>query len=109
MGIAFDDGAADALISAADAAEQVLRAEGSFLYGAVEQAVQDFKGGYARLFEDACGIRSDDRGKLAGVLAVLAEDVGEAKHRAQQEEARQKNSGRLAATRQYPQTAIALR
>ncbi|TVU61202.1 hypothetical protein FQP90_14370 [Paenarthrobacter nitroguajacolicus] len=91
MGIAFDDGAADALISAADAAEQVLRAEGSFLYGAVEQAVQDFKGGYARLFEDACGIRSDDRGKLSGVLAVLAEDIGEAKHRAQQEKARQKN------------------
>lgn len=91
MGIAFDDGAADALIRAANSADEVLRAEGGFLHGAVEQAVQDFNGGYGRLFKDACGIRSDDRGKLAGVLAVLAEDVGEAKHRAQQEKARQKN------------------
>ncbi|WP_311211331.1 MULTISPECIES: alpha/beta hydrolase [unclassified Arthrobacter] len=91
MGIAFDDGAADALITAANSADEVLRAEGGFLYGAVEQAVQDFNGGYGRLFKDACAIRSDDRGKLSGVLAALAEDVGEAKHRAQQEKARQKN------------------
>ncbi|WP_369744480.1 alpha/beta hydrolase [Paenarthrobacter sp. AMU7] len=91
MEIAFDDGAADALITAANSADEVLRAEGGFLNGAVEQAVQDFNGGYGRLFKDACGIRSDDRGKLAGVLAALAEDVGEAKHRAQQEKARQKN------------------
>ncbi|MDR6437474.1 hypothetical protein J2790_002617 [Paenarthrobacter nicotinovorans] len=91
MGIAFDDGAADALITAANSADEVLRDEGGFLYGAVEQAVQDFNGGYGRLFRDACAIRSDDRGKLAGVLAALAEDVGEAKHRAQQEKARQKN------------------
>jgi hypothetical protein len=59
MGIAFDDGAADALIRAANSAE------GGFLGGAVEQAVQDFTGSHGRLFEDACGIRSDDRGKLA--------------------------------------------
>ncbi|WGM22416.1 hypothetical protein QEH68_09695 [Paenarthrobacter sp. OM7] len=91
MGIAFDDGAADALIRAANSADEVLRAEGGFLHGAVERAVQDFNGGYGRLFKDVCGIRSDDRGKLAGVLAALAEDVGEAKHRAQQEKARQKN------------------
>ncbi|WP_369746495.1 alpha/beta hydrolase [Paenarthrobacter sp. AMU7] len=91
MGIAFDDGAADALITAANSADEVLRAEGGFLNGAVEQAVQDFNGGYGRLFKDACGIRSDDRGKLSGVLAALAEDVGEAKHRAQQEKTRQKN------------------
>ncbi|GAA3277720.1 hypothetical protein [Paenarthrobacter aurescens] len=91
MGIAFDDGAADALISAANSADEVLRAEGGFLYGAVEQAVQDFNGSYGRLFKDACGVRSDDRGKLSGVLAALAEDVGEAKHRAQQEKTRQKN------------------
>ena len=91
MGIAFDDGAADALIRAANSADEVLRGEGGFLYGAVEQAVQDFNGGYGRLFKDACAIRSDDRGKLSGVLAALAEDVGEAKHRAQQEKARQKN------------------
>jgi hypothetical protein len=65
MGIAFDEGAADALITAANSADEVLRAEGGFLHGAVEQAVQDFNGGYGRLFKDACGIRSDDRGKLS--------------------------------------------
>ncbi len=90
MGIPFDDRAADALISAADLAEQVLRAEGGFLGGAVDQALQDFEGGYARLFEEACGIRSDDRGRLAGVLAALADDVRDAKLRAQQEKSRQK-------------------
>ena len=78
MGIAFDDGAADALITAAYSADEVLRGEGGFLNGAVEQAVQDFNGGYGRLFKDACAIRSDERGKLSGVLAALAEDVGEA-------------------------------
>lgn len=97
LGITFDDGAADALIGAADSAEQVLRGEGGFLTGSVDQALQDFKGGYARLFEEACGIRSDDRGRLAGVLAALADDVREARLRAQQEKARQKE---LAAWRQ---------
>ncbi|WP_026548295.1 hypothetical protein [Paenarthrobacter nicotinovorans] len=56
MGIAFDEGAADALVSAANSTDEVLRAEGGFLCGAIEQAVQDFNGGYGRLFKDACGI-----------------------------------------------------
>ena len=68
MGIDFDVFAADAMMSAADSAEQVMRAEGGFLGGAVDHAMQDFEGGYARLFTEACGIRSDDRGRLAGVL-----------------------------------------
>ncbi|ASN20166.1 alpha/beta hydrolase [Arthrobacter sp. YN] len=90
MEIAFDDGAADALIRAADSADEVLRAEGGFLNGAVEQVLVDFKGGYARLFIEACGIRSEDRGQLAGILAALSEDVRDAKHRAQQEKSRLK-------------------
>ena len=93
MGIAFDVGAADALMSAADSAEQVLRAEGGFLGGAVDHAMQDFEGGYARLFTEACGIRSDDRGRLAGVLAALADDVRDAKVKAEQEKSRQKEMG----------------
>ncbi|SEI96500.1 hypothetical protein SAMN04487917_103152 [Arthrobacter sp. yr096] len=97
MGITFDDGAADALIRAANSADEVMRAEGGFLTGSVDQALQHFKGGYARLFEAACGIRSDDRGRLAGVLTALADDVREARLRAQQEKARQKE---LAAWRQ---------
>ncbi|WP_284987574.1 alpha/beta hydrolase [Arthrobacter sp. fls2-241-R2A-172] len=91
MGIAFDEGAADALISAAEAAEEILRSEGWFLGGAIDQAMQDFKGGYAQLFIEACATRADDRGALAGVLAGLAEDVRGAKVRAREEKAREKH------------------
>ena len=41
--IAFDDGAADALISAADSADHALRSEGWSLAGAMECAMEDFK------------------------------------------------------------------
>ncbi|MDI2036052.1 alpha/beta hydrolase [Paenarthrobacter nitroguajacolicus] len=88
--IAFDDGAADALITAADSADEALRGEGGFVGGAMDYAVGDFRGGYARLFAEACAIRANDRGHLAGVLAGLAEDVREAKLRAQQEKSRLK-------------------
>jgi hypothetical protein len=91
MGIAFDDGAAEALISAADSAEQALRAEGGFLGGAVDRALEDFSGGYARLFTEACMVRAEDRGRLAGVLADLADDVRDAKLRAREEKSRQKD------------------
>ncbi|MGJ3190620.1 hypothetical protein [Paenarthrobacter sp. FR1] len=63
--IAFDDGAADALISAADSADQTLRSEGSFLGVATGYAMEDFKGGYATLFNHALAVRADDRGRLA--------------------------------------------
>lgn len=91
MGIAFDDGAADALISAADSADEVLRSEGAFLSGAIDRVMEDFKGGYARLFLQACAVRADDRVRLASVLAALAEDVQEAKLRAAREKSRLKN------------------
>ncbi|MDR6986375.1 hypothetical protein J2Y66_000845 [Paenarthrobacter nitroguajacolicus] len=90
VGIVFNDGAADALISAADSADQVLRGEGGFLDGAMDHAVEDFKGGYAQLFTQACAIRADDRARLAGVLAMLAEDVRQAKLKAQEEKSRLK-------------------
>ncbi|SEJ62338.1 Alpha/beta hydrolase [Arthrobacter sp. yr096] len=90
VGIVFDDGAADAVISAADSADQVLRGEGVFLDGAMDHAVEDFKGGYAQLFTQACAIRADDRARLAGVLAALAEDVRQAKLKAQEEKSRLK-------------------
>ncbi len=73
MGIAFDDGLADALISAADSAERALRTEGGFLGGAV------------------------DRGRLACVLAALADDVRDAKLKSHEEKTRQNE---LAAWRQ---------
>ncbi len=88
--IAFDDGAADALISAADSADQTLRSEGSFLGVATGYAMEDFKGGYATLFASALAVRADDRGRLAGVLAALAEDVTQAKVKALEEKSRLK-------------------
>lgn len=91
MGIAFDDGAADALISAADSADEALRSEGAFLSGAIDRVMEDFKGGYARLFLQACAVRADDRVRLASVLAALVEDVQEAKLRAAREKSRLKN------------------
>ncbi|MGO4433771.1 alpha/beta hydrolase [Paenarthrobacter sp. RAF9] len=91
MGIAFDDGAADALISAADSADEVLRSEGAFLSGAIDRVMEDFKGGYARLFLQACAVRADDRVRLASVLAALTADVQEAKLRAAREKSRLKN------------------
>ena len=88
--IAFDEGAADALISAADSADQTLRSEGSFLGVAAGFAMEDFKGGYATLFNNALAVRADDRGRLAGVLAALAEDVRQAKVKAREEKSRLK-------------------
>jgi pimeloyl-ACP methyl ester carboxylesterase len=88
--IAFDDGAADALINAADSADQTLRSEGSFLGVATGYAMEDFKGGYATLFNNALAVRADDRGRLAGVLAALAEDVRQAKVKAREEKSRLK-------------------
>lgn len=88
--IAFDDGAADALISAADSADHALRSEGWSLAGAMECAMEDFKGDYARLFTQACALRAEDRGRLAAVLAALADDVREAKLLAQREKDRLK-------------------
>ncbi|MET4541726.1 pimeloyl-ACP methyl ester carboxylesterase [Arthrobacter bambusae] len=88
--IAFDEGAADALISAADSADQTLRSEGSFLGVATGFAMEDFKGGYATLFNNALAVRADDRGRLAGVLAALAEDVRQAKVKAREEKSRLK-------------------
>ncbi|MDP9904707.1 alpha/beta hydrolase [Arthrobacter bambusae] len=89
MGIVFDDGAADALISAADSADQALRSEGGMLGSAIDHAMEDFSGGYARLFVEACRARADDRGRLARVLAELADDVRDAKLKAQEEKSRQ--------------------
>ncbi|MGJ3190623.1 alpha/beta hydrolase [Paenarthrobacter sp. FR1] len=89
--IAFDDGAADALISAADSADQALRSEGGFLGVATGYAMEDFKGGYATLFANALAVRANDRGRLAGVLAALAEEVRQAKLKAREEKSRLKD------------------
>lgn len=85
MTIAFDDGAADTLITAATNAADVLQDQGSERRSAAENAADDFSGGYATLFASACGIEAEDRGRLSGVLHSLAEQASDAKTKAQEE------------------------
>ena len=89
MPVVFDEGAADALIDAASHGASELRGEGILRRGAAETAADDFKGVYGRLFTQACTVESEDRGKLAGVLDDLADQVREAKEKAKSENARQ--------------------
>ncbi|GAA3600144.1 hypothetical protein GCM10022198_25680 [Klugiella xanthotipulae] len=90
MTIVFNEEAADSLITTARAADTELRNEGVLRRGAVETAVQDFSGGYARLFTTASSFESEDRGKLAGILDDLANQVEEAQRKAAEETDRHK-------------------
>lgn len=89
MTIAFDDASAQALSRATANALNVLLEQGSPRRSAVETAMDDFSGGYARLLNDAAGIESGDRGRLVGVLAALDSDLRQVQQLAQQERQRQ--------------------
>lgn len=89
MSVAFDEGAADALMSSAGAAASVLRDQGAPRRAAVENAAAEFSGAYTTLFTDACGIEATDRGGLARVLDNLADQVRDAKAKAAKERQRQ--------------------
>lgn len=88
MTIQFDAGIADRLITSANATATELRDQGTSRRTAAERAAEDFSGAYARLFEAACAVEAEDRGKLAGVLEDLATQVGEAKQKAAEEKQR---------------------
>jgi len=94
MRIQFDVDAANALISACDATGDRLRAQAGQRRLAVEEAIEDFSGGYQRLFAEACSAEAMDRGRLAGVLYDLADQVREARQKAGEERHRRE---RLAA------------
>lgn len=89
MSISFDNAAADLLITTAGDAADELREQGSGRRTAAETAVDGFSGTYATLFETACAIESEDRGKLAGVLDELVTQVEDAKLKAEEEVQRQ--------------------
>lgn len=89
MAIQFDVGAANALIQTAETADDRLRDEGVLRRGAVETARNEFSGAYADLFEQSAATESGDRGKLSGVLHAVAEQVREAKSKAEEENKRQ--------------------
>jgi len=86
--IEFDDGAADALIAAADGASSDLRTQAMSNRMQVESVVPDFQGAYATLFTQASTVRSEDTQKLAGVLSDLSGAVGTAKQEAERERQR---------------------
>lgn len=70
--IDFDDGAADALIAAADGASSDLRTQAMANRVQVESVVPDFRGAYATLFTQASTVRSEDTQTLAGVMSDLS-------------------------------------
>lgn len=72
----FDDGAADALIAAAEGASGGLRSQAMADRVRVEAAVREFRGSYATLFTTDSTIRSEDTQRLAGVFADLKTSIG---------------------------------
>ncbi|WP_187976692.1 hypothetical protein [Mycetocola sp. JXN-3] len=112
MPIAFENGAADMLIESATSAATILRGQGAQRRGSVEDAVVDFSGGYATLFTEAGTSESEDRGGLAGAFNALADQVRDAKTKAQQERDRLKKlsewKARDAARREANTTSFGL-
>nr|BFF15875.1 hypothetical protein GCM10025699_71780 [Microbacterium flavescens] len=70
--IDFDDGAADALVRAANGASSDLRTQAMANRVQVESVVPDFRGAYATLFTQASTVRSEDTQTLAGVMSDLS-------------------------------------
>lgn len=73
--IDFDDGAADALVRAANGASSDLRTQAMANRVQVESVVPDFRGAYATLFTQASTVRSEDTQTLAGVMSDLSAAV----------------------------------
>lgn len=90
--IVFDDGAADALIAAAEGASGGLRSQAMADRVRVEAAVREFRGSYATLFATDSTIRSEDTQRLAGVFADLKTSIDLAKREAESERRRLRES-----------------
>ncbi|TQL40528.1 alpha/beta hydrolase family protein [Leucobacter komagatae] len=88
MPIEFDDAVADKLVKVLEAGDDVLRGQSQFRSGAAERASEGFEGNYGVLFKVAVGTEKQDRVKLARVLYDLAQEIKEAKLKAQEERAR---------------------
>ncbi|MBP3044491.1 alpha/beta hydrolase family protein [Arthrobacter jiangjiafuii] len=89
MSVPFDDNAAASLARVARDVDRRLRDVGVLRRGAVETAVADFAGGYAKLFKAAASFELQDRGRLSGVLDDLAAQVEVAREQARKENDRQ--------------------
>lgn len=89
MAIQFDDDVADALAEVLETADDTLRSIGVSRTHAVSAALTDFKGGYSRLFVTAAQTESQERGRLAGLLNGVGQQVKEAKAAATEERERE--------------------
>lgn len=78
-------------MAASRSADAELRRQDALRHNAAEVALRDFAGGYASLFEDVVTLESENRARLAGVLADLAGQVDVAKRKAQEERKRAKD------------------
>lgn len=104
MGFEFDDAAAARLAACATQAALALRGSAWARRSAAEAALRDFDGGYARLFETARTVESEDRVRLARALDDLADQVRIAVHQASRERRRRSELAawqRRAADRQH--------
>ncbi|QCR44375.1 hypothetical protein C1N91_13470 [Curtobacterium sp. SGAir0471] len=104
MGFEFDDAAAARLAACAAHAALALRGSAWPRRSAAEAALRDFDGGYARLFETARTVESEDRVRLARALDDLADQVRIALHQASRERRRRSELAawqRRAADRQH--------
>lgn len=86
--IAFDQAVAERLISALASAEQRLNNQGQQRSSAVTVAMEDFSGGYARLFERGADEEAADLAKLESTLVQLSRQVREAQLAAEEEKQR---------------------
>ncbi|PZE38423.1 hypothetical protein DEJ31_03790 [Curtobacterium sp. MCPF17_031] len=89
MGIEFDDVAASRLLTCLTDAALGLRASGAGRRASAETALHDFHGAYARLFEAARTIESEDRVRLTRALEDLAVQLHVVNRQADEERRRQ--------------------
>ena len=105
--IRFDVEVAQDLVSAAMGAKLVVEGMRRERESAVENALDDFVGGYADLFRLGASMERIDRARLGEVLGELARDVGitiraaeEERRRRKEEEERLARHGRNEKTRE---------
>ncbi|PZE95345.1 hypothetical protein DEI95_03040 [Curtobacterium sp. MCBD17_008] len=89
MGIEFEDAAAVRLLACASEVALSLRAGSAGRRASAEDALRDFHGAYARLYEQAHTVESEDRVRLVRALDDLAGQLHVVRRQAHDEQRRQ--------------------
>ncbi|PPH25538.1 hypothetical protein C5D47_00490 [Rathayibacter toxicus] len=87
--LAYDDGAAQALVKVLRAADDALRNQTVPRHGAAGYATVDFVGRYRSLFDGVCSTESNNRLLVAKRLSEFADDVEKVTQKAGEERQRQ--------------------